>query len=45
MTSSDTPARAQAGLRFAPADLVHQAIWAWLLVHHTISHLITRPPY
>ena len=23
-------------------DLVHQEIWAWLLVHHALSALITR---
>jgi len=32
------------GLSFSTRlpDLVHQEIWAWLLVHHAISALITR---
>ncbi len=29
-------------LRSRLPDLVHQEIWAWLLVHHAISALITR---
>jgi hypothetical protein len=33
-----------AELRFPPADLVHQKIWAWLTVHHAIAVLIAAPP-
>lgn len=29
-------------LRSKLPDLVHQEIWAWLLVHHTLTALITR---
>jgi hypothetical protein len=29
-------------LRSRLPELVHQEIWAWLLVHHALSHLITR---
>ncbi len=25
-----------------PPDLVHQEIWAWLIVHHAISTLIAQ---